>query len=203
MQRPKRRLWAPKVRQDKLWRLYQNAARGILDEALVDEVGVGLYLRCESVLLVSNGHVKCPECHSVFPVHWGGRPDELRVCPGCDWSISSRNYHESWRHQDLIGTNAESAFRAFLERYPTARSPRERILLIDQVIHAFHQDLRNPTPHRSAANNLIEGNHEQVIAFLDTLAYSDVTVPEIHQTYAEWRETVEEVRRRRSPRAHV
>src|SRR5258708_28782977 len=59
VERLNRRLWAPKVRPEKIWQLYQNDARGLVDETLVDDVGLALYLRCESVLLVSAGRIKC------------------------------------------------------------------------------------------------------------------------------------------------
>lgn len=37
--------WAPKVRQRKIWQLYQNDALGAVDEALVEEVGFALWQR--------------------------------------------------------------------------------------------------------------------------------------------------------------
>ncbi len=40
--------WAAPVRQDKIRRLYETDARGLTDEALIDDVGLALYLRCQS-----------------------------------------------------------------------------------------------------------------------------------------------------------
>jgi len=47
--------WAPKVRQEKLWRLYQSEAGGFLDEELLDKVGYALLERCENILMIDEG----------------------------------------------------------------------------------------------------------------------------------------------------
>ena len=47
--------WAPKVRQEKLWQLYQSDAQGLLDEDLAAEVGYALLARCESITLIDVG----------------------------------------------------------------------------------------------------------------------------------------------------
>ncbi len=41
---------APRVRRDLIRRLYEDEARGLLDDQLLDEVGIGLYARCESIM---------------------------------------------------------------------------------------------------------------------------------------------------------
>ncbi|HLZ07020.1 MAG TPA: hypothetical protein VKT80_00380, partial [Chloroflexota bacterium] len=63
---PKLKLWAPKVRPERIWQLYQNDARGTIDEVLVHDVGIALYQRCESLLLVTSGRVTCPTCGTIF-----------------------------------------------------------------------------------------------------------------------------------------
>jgi hypothetical protein len=45
--------WANRVSQIKIWQLYQSDARGILDEELIDEVGIALYARAQSILLLT------------------------------------------------------------------------------------------------------------------------------------------------------
>ena len=57
--------WSPKLRPEKLQRLYETDARGIVDEELIDEVGYTLYSRCDSILTVTEafaGRLKCPGC---------------------------------------------------------------------------------------------------------------------------------------------
>jgi predicted RNA-binding Zn-ribbon protein involved in translation (DUF1610 family) len=190
--------WSPKVQQDKIRRLYETDARGLMDEHLVDEVGIALLLRCQSILMVVSGRVACPGCGKTFVCAEHAAPDSpdgVR-CPGCGWETTRRRYHDSWRHRDLWGANDGGAFAAFAERYPGAATPRERLLLIDRLLHVFHHNLKvNPTPHRSAGNNLIEGGHNEVVRFLDSLTYGDGSTPELKQTHAGWRETAREVMR--------
>jgi hypothetical protein len=193
--------WAPKVPQPKIWQLYRNDARGIVDQELIDDVGGRLYARCWSVLLVSSGQVECPRCGARFAVGWGAKPEDSATdCPtqGCGWATTGRAYHDGWRHRDLIGTNALPAFQSFVERYPAATSAREKMLLIDQLIHAFHWSIKSDAPHRSAANNLIEGNHAQVVALLDTLTYGDESASGTRERHADWRAAAEQMKRRRA-----
>jgi ribosomal protein L37AE/L43A len=198
VERLNRRLWAPKVRTEKIWQLYQNDARGLVDETLLDDVGLALFLRCESVLLVSAGRIKCPECRTTFPTNWhASRPEAAIVCPTCGWSTTGGQYHASWRHQDLIGVNAAPAFRAFVDAYPSASSPRAKMLLVDQLIHAFHYGLQTAAPHRSAANNLIEGSHDQVLALLDRLSADAPPGDQRQVATTAWRQEVAAMRKRR------
>ncbi|MHB0857686.1 MAG: hypothetical protein ACYC5M_08960 [Anaerolineae bacterium] len=180
--------WAPKAPQAKIAQIYQSDARGLYDEELIEEVGIALYARCESVLLVSNAGVRCPRCGNAFRGPWP--PQEFLTCPepGCGWQVTYQVYHNSWRGQDLIGSNAGDAFEAYLDEYARAASPREKMLCIDRLIHAFHQGIRAEGGHRSAANNLIEGRHDQVVAFLDRLAYGEGGTPELRETHAHWQE---------------
>jgi hypothetical protein len=186
--------WAPKVRQDNIRRLYEQDARGLLDETLLDDVGSALYSRCRSILLVSSQHLECPRCEQIFPIAPHTHDDVLSCPTGCGWAITTDQHHQSWRHRDLSGTNTP-AFQIFVDRYPHATSPRDKLILIDRLIHAFHQSIRYPVPHRSAANNLIEGNHEQVVAFLDQLSYGDASTPEAHDTHATWHATMRQMQR--------
>src|SRR5262245_61838332 len=110
--------WARKVSRAKIRQLYQTDARGIMDETLIDEVGTALYARCQSVLRVSQAQALCPRCGQLFPVGWGRSTQELIACPteGCSWQTTYEQWHQSWRHQDLIGTNAATAFENYLQK---------------------------------------------------------------------------------------
>ena len=189
--------WARKVSRAKIWQLYQKDAQGIIDEELIDEVGTALYARCESILLVSHARLRCPQCRQVIEVGWKHSKEDVISCPvaGCGWETTFRHYHNSWRHQDLIGTRAESAFRGYVAQYPHAMEPRAKMILIDQLIHAFHQGIREGMPHRAAANNLIEGSHWEVVAFLDRLTYGDGSTPGIQESQKEWQAKIRDVKR--------
>ncbi|RPJ49223.1 MAG: hypothetical protein EHM21_07260 [Chloroflexi bacterium] len=167
--------WASKIRQSKIWQLYQNDALGAVDEALVEEVGYDLYQRCRSIWLVTRREVECPRCGAVFtlcePGSWKMLPGE-QACPapGCGWETTAAEWHASWRHRDLLGTAAFQAVETYLNDYPKALTPEARMVCIDQLIHSFHISLRTGKASRSFANNLIEGSHKQVVKFLDGLS---------------------------------
>jgi hypothetical protein len=192
--------WAPKVRPERIRQLYERDALGIADEELVDDVGLALHARCRSIVLVNDGLVACPRCATVFKVcrtyrerSRGEAPDDperVVPCPrpGCGWATTVRRWGESWRHRELHAGRGLPPIRAFADAYPLATTPRRRMLLIDQLLHAFHHDLRRRAPHRSVAHNLIEGNHQQALALLDALAYGDGSTPELRATHAAWRE---------------
>ena len=44
--------WTPRATKRQIRRLYESDARGLLDENLLDEVGVQLCLRCENIMTV-------------------------------------------------------------------------------------------------------------------------------------------------------
>ena len=167
--------WSPKIRQAKIWQLYQNDALGTVDETLVEDVGLSLFHRCRSIWLVTRREVECPRCGTVFPLSepgtWKMLPG-VQSCPapGCGWETTAEQWHDSWKHRDLLGTAALQAIETYLHDYPRARKTEERMLYIDQLIHSFHISLRTGKVSRSFANNLIEGSHEQVVEFLDRLS---------------------------------
>src|SRR5438445_4158500 len=75
--------WAPKLRPEKLRRLYELDAQGLADEELIDEVGYTLYSRCESILTVTEsfrGRVPCPGCGAVVLREPGTGPQEEMLC---------------------------------------------------------------------------------------------------------------------------
>lgn len=167
--------WAPKIRQAKIWQLYQNDALGTVDEDLVKEVGYGMLQRCRSIRLATRREVECPRCGTVFKLAEAGEWVLLpgsQPCPtpGCGWETTAEAWHASWRHQDLLGAAAMDAVETYLRDYLRAKTAEERMLCIDQLIHAFHLSLRTGKAGRSFANNLIEGSHKQVVELLDRLA---------------------------------
>ena len=189
--------WAQKVRQAKIWQLYQNDAHGTVDEDLVDDVGYRLFQRCRSIQLVTNRSLECPRCGTVYKLLESG-PWRLlpgaQLCPkpGCGWETTAEEWHASWHHLDLQGRAALPAIETYLCNYPRAISVKERMLCIDQLIHAFHISLLDGNAGRSFANNLIEGSHEQVVDFLNQLSSLPGGVNK-----DQWRVDVEKMYRRR------
>jgi len=159
--------WAPRLDPRRLRRLYAREARGLAPAALIDDVGLALLLRCESILQ------HCPHA-------------------SCDWSVTWREYHASWSQRHLLGGKAVTAFRTFAESYTRAREPRRKLMLIDQLLHSFHWDLRAGAPNRLAANNLVEGSHRQVLELLEELGRER---PETQRS--QWRQDVARMLHRR------
>ena len=180
--------WAPKLRPDRLRRLYAAEAAGLLDDAAADAAGIDLLLRVESILHAMRGRVRCPRCAAVF----GADKEGLR-CPGrgCGWHATFDAYRQSKRHRDLNVANALPAFEAFAQGYPRARAAAEKMRLIDRLIHEFHWDAKFNEPNRSVGNNLIEGRHAEVVEFLDALSAGGGADKE------EWRRTMARMWKRR------
>jgi hypothetical protein len=67
------------------------------------------------------------------------------------------------------------------------------VLLIDRLIHGFHwyckDNVKGPT--RPVAVNLIEGRLGEVVAFLDSLTYSNKSTPGVRRNLAEWDRNIE------------
>jgi len=165
--------WAKKVAPGLIRRLYELDARGIYDDKLVDDVGVSLYARVDSMLMVTSsnlGHPLCIECRSEIPNSW--QKGFVSVCPKCGWTIDIFEYRATYKGQTLNGVGALSELREFAARYPSAKTYADKMLLIDFLIHSFHGNL-NDEPSRPTATNVIEGHAGDVAKFIYDLAYGE------------------------------
>jgi hypothetical protein len=171
--------WAPRLRPQLLQRLYDSDAKGFRDIELCDEVGMILYMRCRTFALVNRRKVECPACYTVFEVS----PQGQSHCPkeGCDWYTTHPVYVTSIKNHYAFHGKAIEAFLSFYRRYPKARTYRDKMLLIDQLIHSFHVSEKTGVPYKSVASKLLEGNKKAVVRFLDDLSARD---PDAKQ---EWR----------------
>ncbi|MHB0877733.1 MAG: hypothetical protein ACYC5O_16980 [Anaerolineae bacterium] len=183
--------WAPRLPQDLIRRLYETDARGIYDDELLDEAGWALLHRCRSFIEVAeavNGSVTCPACGQAVRRERGA--DEMLRCAACGWSLPWRAYLGTFRHRQLSGAEPVLVlFRDFIRGFQSARSPQEKMLQIDRLIHGFHRDLRD-RPTRTTGINLIEGNYHEVVDFLDRLTYGEGSTPGTRETRQEWRRTI-------------
>jgi hypothetical protein len=60
--------WAPRVKPERIRRLYQLDAQGIYDDELIVNVGYSLLARCESFIHAMEavrGHAGCPLCGAI------------------------------------------------------------------------------------------------------------------------------------------
>lgn len=171
--------WAPRLQPRLLERLYEADARGFEDLELCDEVGFALHARCETFELVRSSRVRCPRCQTVFEVAREGASS--CTAAGCGFRTSFDAYWRSVQNHYAFPGRAGDAFESFYRQYPAARSYRQKIVLIDQLIHSFHVDEKRGAPVKSVASKLLEGNKKDVVRFLDQLSARDPGVK------ADWR----------------
>ncbi len=177
--------WASRVSQSLIRRLYETDARGIVDQDQVDAVGIGLYARCQSILALTDaycGRVHCPECASVVITQIEGRLNDSPIRCRCGWETTWLEYKKTTSRDKLLRAgNAEPVFRDFVASYRRATRPRERMVLIDSLLHEFHTSRRGESG--PAAVNVIEGSRDSIVAMLDGLFASENRA----STEARWR----------------
>ena len=167
--------WAPRVPLELIKRLYVSDVRGLLDDDLVDEVGVRLYARCESILTVREimrtGRIPCPACGATIQRDQTRNDEAYSLhCLHCGWELQWLKYWNSFRHNEL----AYDVFVTdYLAEWLRARDKRQKMLAIDRIIHRWHNDTKEKRKRfgvgRPSAVNLLEGSRRQVIQFLDSL----------------------------------
>ena len=184
--------WSPRIRPEKIKLLYDSDAQGFQDDDLCNDIGFRLYLRCQNIVMVSRDEVTCPRCSTAFVIDTSA-PEAVTICPTeeCGWQTTMLAYRQSWSKKRIWGANALPIFKTYYEQFSPTLPYKEKMFLIDRLIHSFHWSLKEALPARSAANNLIEGNHDQVIEFLDNLTSLD------QDRKATWRETKDRMMRRR------
>ncbi len=187
--------WAPKVSLSKIRQLYLQEARGLEDEAIVDEVGTLLYQRCASILEfteATRGRVQCKRCarsrvKTLIP-RVSNSTSEMLKCPVCGWQVRWRVYLQEAGKSggNLHVGHAEAAFVRFVQDYPGCQDSRQKILAIDLLIHEFHWMLledNREAPEiiagKPAGLNLLQGSTNQILEFLNELTYGEKTAPEL------------------------
>lgn len=178
--------FAGRVQRDRIQRLYESDARGMLDEELVDDVGISLLTRIESIFRATkaiSGEAWCPHCgRSIQHEH---QRNQILKCEPCGWELTWGDFHKSIKGKHLSATGAKPFLEEFAQAYPKARTAKEKMILIDSLLHRFHweleQELSGP-----AARDLIGGKPSEILGFLDSLAYGSNSTQEVLQTHREW-----------------
>src|SRR6185503_18145838 len=76
--------WARRLSKNDIYGLYQSEASGLLDEELLEEVGIGFYARCQTIQQVTER--LCPDCSAVIQGAFEGNdPDRQITCQNCQW----------------------------------------------------------------------------------------------------------------------
>ncbi len=181
--------WAPRVPQALIYELYANDALGMPDEELLDDVGWRLRARCLSFIQAveaANGLVRCPACEQV--IRHRVRPDETLRCERCGWELAWAVYFKTFQGKQLSGAQPIlQVFQVFVDRFPRAKTAEEKMLQIDQLLHAFHINMLTNRATRAAAVNLITGRYLEVVNFLDRLSYSPGSTPGLLESRRAWR----------------
>ena len=198
--------WSPRVPQWKIRRLYGLDAQGIVDEVLLDDVGITLLLRCQDIITIyeaRRGRVKCPRCakqkkRTLIDRVYGRDDvrDEVITCPECGWRITWGEYALSFKRKQLNSGGALTAFERYIRDYRAAQRPQQKMLAIDRLIHEFHYSLRAQPdlPSRPVGVNLIQGKLGDVVRFLDELSYGQQTTEGLKENRATWLEEMEKTR---------
>lgn len=191
--------WAPKVSLSRIRLLYLREAQGICSDELIDEVGLSLYFRCESILefteAVQTGRVKCKRCETHGMVTIFQRetlnPAQILKCPVCSWQVRWRVYlKEAEKVGNLHAGHAQAAFERYVQTYPPCQNVREKIVAIDQLIHEFHwlilDEGKSPKAIKPAGVNLLQGSSTQVLTLLNELTYGKDAPPELLGMREKW-----------------
>ena len=189
--------WSPRVPKWKLRRLYQAVSQGIWDEELVDDVGTTLFCRCRDILRIHRAKterlVTCPRCdrrqvETLIPL--GTRRGDPVTRSACGWSMDWRDYQRTYKRRQLNPGGAVAYFRRYVEDYPQARTPQDKVLAIDLLIHSFHFSAKHDPDRatRPAGVNLISGKLADVVTFLDELGSLALPAAMVITNRA-WRET--------------
>ena len=174
--------WAKKVSQSVIRKLYDSDANQFKDDKLIDEVGWSLYARCVSIVTVTNAcenkSLPCPICEKTM-IYTDDTNQFDCICGLC---IPWQDFRKSYKNKQLYGANALPIFVKFINNFPQCKNYDQKMIAIDTLINSFHilhsyrNDSFTETPTESdplgrpVGDNLIEGTHSEVIAFLDYLS---------------------------------
>ena len=163
-------IWPAMVSRQDLKRLYNSDAKGITDEALLNDIGFTLYTRClisrEVYDLMEKGKVKCLHCGSVIDYA------DVMEC-ACGQRYTYREYRQSYRANNMPRGEASGIFDNFISDWERAKENAAKMRLIDNLIHEFHVSSKAGTKNRPVGVNLIQGTKEQITALIEELAYGN------------------------------
>jgi hypothetical protein len=178
--------WNKKVSRNDLWRLYQGEAKGLLDEVLLDDIGLTFYLRCkqakETRECMAQGKIICHQCGAVLTA---GRVSPsgsvlIRSATGnspiqcnCGYSYTYREYRRSYNAVNMPDGRATPIFENFFQKWPGCRDTKSKMFLIDWLVHECHVTLMSGEKGRSVCINLIEGTLKQISDLIMKLAYGN------------------------------
>ena len=176
--------WSPAVPREKLKRLYESDAKGMLNSNLLDDVGYTIYARClqsqEVWDLMEAGKIKCHNCSNIL-----NYSPALITC-SCGHQYLYKDYRRSFRANNMPTGGAAHIFNKFISDWPRMQSDAEKMRLIDWLVHEFHINLLSGNKGRFVGINLIQGTKSQIKELILNLAYGDGGITsEAHKKYFE------------------
>ncbi len=180
--------WAPRVSREKILELYIKVASGDNDEELIDEIAQAFYDRCSDIVRICESRFMCPQCRKELP--HPHQPGKDLTCGSCGWKMSWKSFFRSYQGKQLsVNADITDITRKYLTELPECKNPKEKMILIDGLIHACHRSIKDGETYyaRPLAVNFIEGKMYQVIAFLENLPYGPDSLPEMTEQLMEWR----------------
>jgi hypothetical protein len=187
--------WAKRVKPQKIRRLYQSDAQGMLDQDLLDDVGYGFYVCCRELLELGEairGRIKCRDCGAIIVRQtvdgkFSRDPTELLTCTECSWQVTCGDYHKSLLRIEPGSPELsaeEQLAEVFVQEWPRAGSPRQKLLLIDELIHEFHMHYR--AVGSPLGWSVVRATGRQLMELLENLAYGPGTTPGLEETRQVW-----------------
>lgn len=162
--------WCRKVSRSDLIKLYQSEASGLLDEALLEKIGISFFIRCKQSKdiypLLEEGKMICHFCGNVLQA---ASYTAVNKCV-CGYCYTYREYRRSFNANNMPAHRAQPVFDAYIEKWQACMSEKEKMLLVDWLIHECHVTVMSGERGRSVCVNLIEGTAAQLRETLEMLA---------------------------------
>ena len=199
--------WSPRLKKDKLARLYKLNAMQIIDSDLLQDVAVTLYLRCKDIIAVYDAHynfrVRCPGCYLKGVENYLDFPRGLKKktrdnymfeCSDCGNSFTWKDFRSSHSRRQLNIGGAGDIFRRYIRQFEQNPDENKLMLETDRLIHEFHYGLRadgiTRSPGRIVAVNLLDiDSINETVEFLDDLSNGTADA-EMERNARVWRKRV-------------
>jgi len=167
--------WAKRVSRRDIQRLYESDAHGMLDENLLEQVHFTIYARVCDMFDVretqQTGRVKCRSCGQYIPQTYqmgNHNKNKILKCDQCGWQVTCGEFYNSYTGKNLLPGSVTDIFEEYLERFPEAKTPSKKLLLIDWLIHQFH--VMQGIAQKPVGKNVIQGTADQVRELIESLA---------------------------------
>ena len=105
----------------------------------------------------------CPSCETTIHRDKKNKNGKL-TCHGCGWVCGWEDYRSTFKGKHLNAGRMVRWCQEYVQKFSTTRAYREKIVLIDTLIHRFHAELVGG--NKPGAFALIEGEISDIAAFL-------------------------------------